>query len=204
MQLFNPKKYQRQHADARSRELVLKTIDFFEKKGLKKIKADDQAMVWYEDFLQFIKEEQIFADLLTPEAYSQTGGRWDMWRISEFNEVLGFYGLCYWYAWQVTILGLGPIWMGDQRGGEKEDRRTPGGRRDFCLRTLGTGPRRRPLFERDAPHPAGGRQLSGPRFEILYRQRQLCRPGLDLRQDRRQRRVCLFCRRSASTKNTSA
>jgi len=35
-----------------------------------------------------------------------------MWRISEFNEVLGFYGLCYWYAWQVTILGLGPIWMG--------------------------------------------------------------------------------------------
>jgi acyl-CoA dehydrogenase len=36
-----------------------------------------------------------------------------MWRISEFNEVLAFYGLCYWYAWQVSILGLGPIWMGD-------------------------------------------------------------------------------------------
>jgi len=113
VQLFNPKNYQRLHADPRSRELVLKTIDFFEKKGLKKIKADDQAMVWYEDFLQFIKEEKIFADFLTPEAYSRTGGRWDMWRISEFNEVLGFYGLCYWYAWQVTILGLGPIWMGD-------------------------------------------------------------------------------------------
>jgi len=27
--------------------------------------------------------------------------------------VLGFYGLQYWYAWQVTILGLGPIWMSD-------------------------------------------------------------------------------------------
>jgi acyl-CoA dehydrogenase len=120
VQLFNPKKYQRQHADARSRQLVLKTIDFFEKKGLKKIKADDQAMVWYEDFLQFIKEEQIFADLLTPEAYSQTGGRWDMWRISEFNEVLGFYGLCYWYAWQVTILGLGPIWMGTNEAAKKK------------------------------------------------------------------------------------
>lgn len=116
MQLFNPKNYQRLHTDARSRELVLKTIGFFEKKGLKKIKADDQAMVWYEDFLQFIKEEKIFADFLTPQDYSRTGGRWDMWRISEFNEVLGFYGLCYWYAWQVTILGLGPIWMGDNEG----------------------------------------------------------------------------------------
>ena len=26
--------------------------------------------------------------------------------------MLAFYGLPYWYAWQVTILGLGPIWMG--------------------------------------------------------------------------------------------
>ncbi len=30
-----------------------------------------------------------------------------------FNEILGFYGLQYWYTWQVTILGLGPIWMGN-------------------------------------------------------------------------------------------
>ncbi len=120
MQLFNPKKYQRFHADARSRDLVLKTIDFFEKKGLKKIKADDQAMVWYEDFLDFIKEEHIFSEFLTPAASSQTGGRWDMWRISEFNEVLGFYGLCYWYAWQVSILGLGPIWMGNNEAVKKK------------------------------------------------------------------------------------
>lgn len=111
--LLNPKKYQRFHADDRSRELVLKTIDFFEKKGLKKIKEDDQSMVWYEDFLDFIKKEHIFADFLTPATYStDSNGRWDMYRISEFNEILGFYGLCYWYAWQVTILGLGPIWMG--------------------------------------------------------------------------------------------
>ena len=112
MQLFNPKKYERFHADPRSRELVEKTIFFFENKGLKKIKADDQAMVWYEDFLAFIKDEKIFADFLTPAQYGGENCRWDMYRISEFNEVLGFYGLCYWYAWQVTILGLGPIWMG--------------------------------------------------------------------------------------------
>jgi acyl-CoA dehydrogenase len=112
MFLFNPKKYERLHSDEKSRELALKTIAFFEKKGLKKIKEDDQAMVWYEDFLEFISEEKIFAHLLTPERLSSEGGRWDMWRISEFNEILGFYGLSYWYVWQVTILGLGPIWMG--------------------------------------------------------------------------------------------
>ena len=111
MKLLNPQKYERQHADELSREIVAKTIAFFEEKGLAKIKADDQSMVWYEDFLDFIAREKIFAQLLTPTAYGQ-GTRWDMWRISEFNEVLAFYGLCYWYAWQVTILGLGPIWMG--------------------------------------------------------------------------------------------
>ena len=113
MQLLNPRNYSRVFCDPETHRLVLKTIDFFEKKGLVQIKADDQAMVWYEDFLAFIKEEGVFAHFLTPAAYSRRGGRWDMWRISEFNEVLAFYGLCYWYAWQVTILGLGPIWMGE-------------------------------------------------------------------------------------------
>jgi acyl-CoA dehydrogenase len=114
MLMFNPQHYSRDHADPRSRELVEKTIAFFESKGLQQIKADDQSMVWYEDFLEFIKEEQVFATLLTPAAYADgnRAARWDMWRISEFNEVLAFYGLSYWYAWQVTILGLGPIWMG--------------------------------------------------------------------------------------------
>jgi acyl-CoA dehydrogenase len=113
MILFNPKQYKREHADDRSREIVLKTIEFFEGKGLKRIKADDQEAIWYEDFLAFIKQEQVFATLLTPAGYGEPDSRWDMWRISEYNEVLAFYGLCYWYAWQVSILGLGPIWMGD-------------------------------------------------------------------------------------------
>lgn len=114
MELFNPQQYRRFHSDAKSEELACKTIEFFEKKGLKKIKEDDQTAVWYDDFLDFVKKEQIFAHFLTPEKYSTIGGRWDMYRISEFNEILAFYGLSYWYAWQVTILGLGPIWMGEK------------------------------------------------------------------------------------------
>ena len=74
MELFNPQKYKRFHADAKSKELALKTIAFFEKKGLKKIKEDDQGAVWYEDFLEFIHKEQIFAHFLTPASYSNLGG----------------------------------------------------------------------------------------------------------------------------------
>ncbi|WP_372729206.1 acyl-CoA dehydrogenase family protein, partial [Nocardioides sp.] len=43
----------------------------------------------------------------------EQGGRWDTARICAFGEVLAFYGLGYWYAWQVTILGLGPIWQSE-------------------------------------------------------------------------------------------
>ncbi|MCX5993894.1 MAG: acyl-CoA dehydrogenase, partial [Chloroflexi bacterium] len=67
MFLLNPKAYDRAHMDKESREIMLKTIKFFEDKGLKKIKADDQAATWYQDFLDFIKKEQTFASLLTPE-----------------------------------------------------------------------------------------------------------------------------------------
>ena len=114
MKLFNPNKYDRYHPDNKATDIVKATIAFFEKKGLKSIKEDDQKSLWYEDYLKgFVKENQVFASMLTPEGYGADDSRWDMWRISEFNEVLGFYGLSYWYAWHVSILGLGPIWMGD-------------------------------------------------------------------------------------------
>ena len=113
MLLLNPKKHNREYPDEKSKEIMLKTIEFFEKKGKKKIKEDDHQKNWYADFLEFVKKEKVFATLLTPSDYGDADSRWDTWRICEFNEILGFYGLCYWYTWQVSILGLGPIWMSD-------------------------------------------------------------------------------------------
>jgi len=110
--LLNPKQHNRSYKDEKSRDIMVKTIDFFERKGKQKLKEDDRNRVWYEDFLQFIKDNEIFYTLLTPEKYGEEGCRWDTWRNCEFNEILGFYGLHYWYTWQVSILGLGPIWMG--------------------------------------------------------------------------------------------
>ncbi|MEW5783962.1 MAG: acyl-CoA dehydrogenase [Bacillota bacterium] len=111
MILLNPKQHRRAYADDRSREIMRKTIDFFESKGKRKVKEDDRERVWYADFLDFIRENRIFAELLTPTGYGKTACRWDTWRNCEFNEILAFYGLHYWYTWQVSILGLGPIWM---------------------------------------------------------------------------------------------
>ncbi len=111
--LLNPKKHNRYYPDEHSREFMLKTIQFFENKGKRKLKADDRECVWYADFLEFQKREKIFATLLTPSGYGGENCRWDSWRNCEFNEILAFYGLGYWYTWQVSILGLGPIWQTD-------------------------------------------------------------------------------------------
>jgi acyl-CoA dehydrogenase len=111
--LLHPKNETFEHLDPRSREIMLKTVVFFENKGKEKLKHDDHERVWYADFLEFVKEEKVFATLLTPSPYGNGDKRWDTYRNCAFNEILGFYGLQYWYTWQVTILGLGPIWMGN-------------------------------------------------------------------------------------------
>ena len=111
MILLNPNRHVSRCTDERSREIMARTVEFFESKGLRRLKADDRERVWYADFLEFLAREQILATLLTPTAYGGPDCRWDNWRNNEFNEILAFYGLHYWYTWQVTILGLGPIWM---------------------------------------------------------------------------------------------
>ena len=109
--ILNPKRLGELPLDARSREIVAKTVAFFEAKGKARLKQDDFDRIWYADFLRFVKEERVFADLLTPPELGGPDARWDTFRNCFVNEVLGFYGLCYWYTWQVSILGLGPLWM---------------------------------------------------------------------------------------------
>ncbi|MEE4364206.1 MAG: acyl-CoA dehydrogenase family protein [Desulfotignum sp.] len=122
MILFNPKTATYDHLDPASRQIMKKTIAYFENRGKKQLKADFHQRVWYQDFLDFLKENQIFATLLTPEKYAvdNDNARWDTRRICDFNEILGFYNLAHWYTWQVSILGLGPIWMADNEDIKKK------------------------------------------------------------------------------------
>ena len=119
--LLNPRRHDRSYPDQRSTEVMRKTIAFFEARGKRRLKEDYHARGWYADFLEFVKKERIFATMCTPTGYGAADSRWDTWRICEFAEILGFYGLQYWYTWQVSVLGLGPIWMS---GNEEVKERT--------------------------------------------------------------------------------
>ncbi len=107
---LNPTTYDPADLDPEARALVTKTIEWFEARGKVELKRAHHEQEWYADFLEFIAAEKAFATFLTP---GEQGGRWDTARICAFGEVLAFYGLGYWYVWQVTILGLGPIWQSD-------------------------------------------------------------------------------------------
>ena len=115
MILLNPKKYHRQISDDRSREVMQKTIQFFEDRGLEKLKEDFHERTWYADFIDFMGKEQVLATMMTNSENGDEDSRWDTSRVCEFAEILGFYGLCYWYVYQVSVLGIGPIWMGNNQ-----------------------------------------------------------------------------------------
>ncbi len=112
MLLFNPLKHERIYADPQTREMMQKVIDFFENRGLEKIKSDWHGKVWNHDFVDFLKENQVFATLMTPAGYGGGDACWDTWRNSVFAEITGFYGITYWYTFQVSMLGLVPVFTG--------------------------------------------------------------------------------------------
>jgi acyl-CoA dehydrogenase len=90
MILLNPKKFKVDYNDEKTRDLLQKLINWFEKKGLRRIKDDDLTRIWYSDFLEFVKENKLFSTFLTPKQYGDEGCRWDSRRNCEFNEILGF------------------------------------------------------------------------------------------------------------------
>ncbi|MGW7096477.1 acyl-CoA dehydrogenase family protein [Streptomyces sp. NPDC054874] len=118
--LFNPRTYDPEHFDPETRRLLRATVDWFEERGKRRLIEDYRSRAWLGDFLAFSAKEGLFATFLTPAsaavgavAGAEADRRWDTARIAALNEIFGFYGLDYWYAWQVTILGLGPVWQSD-------------------------------------------------------------------------------------------
>ena len=113
--LLNPHTFDSDRLDPESRRQLQALIAWFEERGKTRLLRDDLDAAWVSDFLDFVKRERLFATFLTPSEFA--GGnpdkRWDTSRNAVLSEILGFYGLSYWYAEQVTILGLGPIWQSD-------------------------------------------------------------------------------------------
>ncbi|WP_020103936.1 acyl-CoA dehydrogenase family protein [Mycobacterium sp. 360MFTsu5.1] len=113
--LLNPNDFDPQQFDPETRRQLRALIEWFEDRGKVRLLQDDLAATWVADFLDFIKRERVFATFLTPSEFADgdPNKRWDTSRNAVLSEILGFYGLAYWYAEQVTILGLGPIWQSD-------------------------------------------------------------------------------------------
>lgn len=125
MLLLNPKKYQdRNYPDERSKEIMLKTIAFFESKGLKKMKEDTYSAEFTYDFAEFVKKERIFETLFLPKGYGDKDQYYSTYRMFEFSEICGFYGTAYWYMYHVSTLGLDPVFLGDNEEAKQKAVRT--------------------------------------------------------------------------------
>ena len=112
MLLFNPETYVGGHPDAHTNDMMRAVIDWFEARGLKQLKQDYHDRAWNYDFVDFMKSQQVLATLMTPEGYGENAA-WNTRRNVEFAEIVAFYGITYWYTFQVSMLGLGPIFNGD-------------------------------------------------------------------------------------------
>ena len=117
--LLNPQKMKQAMADKKTQDLFNLTRDFFEQKGNFSMRIDAKSKRLPTDWYQFIKESGLFATLLTPAGYGDADARWDHYRITSASELLGFYGL-YQYNFQVSILGVGPIWISKNEQQKKE------------------------------------------------------------------------------------
>jgi acyl-CoA dehydrogenase len=113
--ILDPNDWRLDHLPESDREKLRGIVEWFEQRGKKALKEADRNHEWYSDFIDAQAELGIFRDFLTPERDSDgdSDRYWDTQRISAFNEITAFYGLAYWYTWQVSILGLGPIFMSD-------------------------------------------------------------------------------------------
>jgi len=167
--LLQPKKYRSLMADEGSRAIMDKTIAFFESMGKTKLTEDYWSHIWYKEFIEFLKKERIFYKLLTPKAYGDDPDcRWDTARNSEYAELLGFYGMGYWYCFQVTILGLGPIWMSPN---EKAKRRAAQLLKDGAIFAFGLSERQHgaDLYSTETsldPDGNGGWTAKGEKYYI--------------------------------------
>lgn len=110
--LFNPRENNFEYQDEETKVLMQKVIDFMEEKGLERIKSDWHQRRWNYDFVEFMKQNKVLSTLMTPAGYGEEGARWDSYRLSIFSQITAFYGITYWYTFQVSMLGLGPVWLG--------------------------------------------------------------------------------------------
>lgn len=100
--------------------LICKLVAFFESKGLAALKEEDRQEKWYDDWLAYQAQHQIFARLLSPKRLSSIGGEQNLLRLTRFLEVFGYCSAAHGYSLQVSFLGLFSILMGSNEALKRE------------------------------------------------------------------------------------
>ena len=188
--LLNPATYDAAEFDAATQRLFRATIDWFEAKGKAAAHRRDAHRRLVRGLHRVPRARARVRDAAHAGARRRRRPRQALGHARAtrvFNEILGFYGLPYWYAWQVTILGLGPIWQSDNDAARRRAAAAARGRRGVRLRPLRARPRRRHLLDRHDPHARRRGRLPRQRRQVLHRQRQRGRDGLGVRPARRRR-----------------
>lgn len=118
--LLNPNTFTGEEYDPKTAAAFKKAIDFFEDKGLKEIREDVMGMVWQWDWYRYQKKHGLYSLMLTAAGYGDDDARFDLYRQLPFSELLSFYSQGYQYTFQVSVLGVGPVWMGNNEYQKKE------------------------------------------------------------------------------------
>jgi len=167
MKLLNPRTYSGQHPHRPTNEMLEAVVDWFENKGLKSLKQDWHDKTWNHDFVDFMRSQQVLATLMTPQGYGEDAA-WNTLRNVEFAEIAAFYGITYWYTFQVSMLGLGPIFNGDN---EKVKQRAAQLLRDGAVFAFGLSEREHgaDIYSSEMqliPQPGGGYVARGSKYYI--------------------------------------
>ena len=110
--LLNPsRRPDGRYPDERSDEIMRKTIEFFENKGKSKLKGRRPRPRLVLGPARLLQEGASLCDAADAGTIRRLGLPLGHQPLLRVREIVGFYGLHYWYVWQVSILGLGPIWM---------------------------------------------------------------------------------------------
>ena len=86
-----------------------KTIGFFEERGKHRLKENNSGRVWYADFLEFQRQEQIFASLLAPPSY---GGHRAGTRGASASSTKSWRSM----GWRIGTPGRSLFWAWDRSG----------------------------------------------------------------------------------------
>ena len=167
MLLFNPRSYRPEHPDEHTNEMLQAVAGWFEARGLKSLKQDWHERTWNHDFVDFMRSGQVLATLMTPQGYGQNAA-WNTLRNVEFAEIAAFYGITYWYTFQVSMLGLGPIFNGDN---EQVKRRAAKLLKDGAVFAFGLSEREHgaDIYSSSMqliPQPGGGYVARGSKYYI--------------------------------------